>query len=81
VRDASLAQSVEQLIRNEQVVGSSPTTGSSFWCRSLSAFFTRYQVKIFQPNFTSRYDAGAIPITNFPTLFGDGHVQNFKFPK
>jgi hypothetical protein len=27
--EASLAQSVEQLIRNEQVVGSSPTTGSS----------------------------------------------------
>ena len=28
--EASLAQSVEQLIRNEQVVGSSPTTGSIF---------------------------------------------------
>ena len=28
---ASLAQSVEQLIRNEQVIGSNPMTGSIFY--------------------------------------------------
>ena len=31
---ATLAQLVEQLTRNEQVVGSSPTGGSVFSCRA-----------------------------------------------
>ena len=32
--NASLAQPVEQLIRNEQVVGSSPIGGSAFKCNN-----------------------------------------------
>ena len=33
-----MAQLVEQLIRNEQVVGSSPTIGFSFMARVLATF-------------------------------------------
>lgn len=37
ITGASLAQSVEQLIRNEQVIGSSPMTGSIFFLHILLA--------------------------------------------
>ena len=47
ITGASLAQSVEQLIRNEQVIGSSPMTGSiSFFSPSCSSveYFLMYRI-------------------------------------